>query len=127
MTRSPGQVALPEPSFLNAIPVAGARVVNLRTFWRPAGRLARGPARGHVLDLPPDVVRIDRATRWGNPYRIGAYPAFDRGEVIVAYRAWLARQLVDDPAFLEPLRGKRLGCWCAPEPCHGDVIAELIP
>jgi len=27
---------------------------------------------------------------------------------------------------LEPLRGKRLACWCAPLPCHGDVIAELV-
>jgi hypothetical protein len=22
------------------------------------------------------------------------------------------------------LRGKALGCWCASEPCHGDVLAE---
>lgn len=23
------------------------------------------------------------------------------------------------------LRGKVLGCWCAPKMCHGDVLAEL--
>ena len=23
------------------------------------------------------------------------------------------------------LKGKRLGCWCKPLPCHGDVLAEL--
>lgn len=27
---------------------------------------------------------------------------------------------------LEPLRGKRLACWCHPLPCHGDVIVELL-
>lgn len=23
------------------------------------------------------------------------------------------------------LRGKTLGCWCKPDACHGDVLAEL--
>jgi hypothetical protein len=23
------------------------------------------------------------------------------------------------------LKGKSLGCWCKPLPCHGDVLAEL--
>jgi hypothetical protein len=29
-------------------------------------------------------------------------------------------------ASLEELRGKRLGCWCAPGPCHGDVLVRLL-
>jgi hypothetical protein len=28
-------------------------------------------------------------------------------------------------AALPELRGKKLGCWCKPGPCHGDVLAEL--
>ncbi len=28
-------------------------------------------------------------------------------------------------ALGEP-RGKALGCWCKPEPCHGDVLVELV-
>nr|WP_229711455.1 DUF4326 domain-containing protein [Streptomyces daqingensis] len=28
-------------------------------------------------------------------------------------------------ALLPGLRGRRLGCWCAPLPCHAEVIAEL--
>ncbi|MDQ7802900.1 DUF4326 domain-containing protein [Amycolatopsis sp. A133] len=28
-------------------------------------------------------------------------------------------------ALLPALRGRRLGCWCVPEPCHAQVIAEL--
>lgn len=27
---------------------------------------------------------------------------------------------------LESLRGHRLACWCAPLPCHGDVILEWL-
>ena len=72
----------------------------------------------------PDVVRIDRATRWGNPFVIGRDGS--RTEVIEKYRANLWRDTragrvgLDELAALE---GKRLACWCAPKPCHGDVLA----
>lgn len=33
--------------------------------------------------------------------------------------AWWGEQL-------DLLRGKRLGCWCSPEPCHGDAIIEAV-
>ncbi len=67
-------------------------------------------------------VRIDRATKWGNPFVIGRDG--DRAEVIAKYREWIAEQ-PELLAALPELRGKRLGCWCAPEPCHGDVLADL--
>jgi len=38
-------------------------------------------------------------------------------------------RLADSPQleaeFLK-LKGKRLGCWCKPKGCHGDVIVELL-
>lgn len=27
---------------------------------------------------------------------------------------------------LPELKGKTLGCWCKPYPCHGDVLVELL-
>jgi len=61
---------------------------------------------------------------WGNPYTIGADGT--RAEVIAKYERWL---LEGDGRHLLPriheLKGKRLACFCAPEPCHGDVLAEL--
>jgi hypothetical protein len=27
---------------------------------------------------------------------------------------------------LDELKGKNLGCWCKPGPCHGDVLLEFI-
>lgn len=66
-------------------------------------------------------VLIDRSTPWGNPYRIG--PDGDRGQVIAAYERYLAAR-PDLLAALGQLRGKRLGCHCAPAPCHGDVLAR---
>jgi hypothetical protein len=79
-----------------------------------------------------DVVYVGRAFCRGgwrlaasplaNPFRIGADG--DRAEVVARYREYLLAS-PDLLALLPGLRGKRLGCWCAPLPCHADVIAEL--
>ena len=68
-------------------------------------------------------VRIDRRTKWGNLYRIG--PHGERDQVIADYRAWLRRQPDVVAAARAELRGKVLGCWCAPLACHGDVLAAI--
>lgn len=71
----------------------------------------------------PDVVRIDRLSAWGNPKVVGIDGS--RPEVIEAYRGWISGR----PDLLErlgELDGKRLACWCAPLPCHGDVLLELL-
>lgn len=52
--------------------------------------------------------------------------AMARPHVLHHYRIHLLDRLRSDPGFLEPLRGKVLGCWCKPLPCHGDVIVELL-
>jgi len=64
----------------------------------------------------------------GNPYKVGRDGI--RSEVITKYRRYfLARMRDDQDNFnekIEKLRGKRLFCFCAPLPCHGDVIAEWL-
>lgn len=73
-------------------------------------------------------VYIGRRTRarptspWANPFRIG--PDGDRSAVLARYRAWLATR-PDLLARLPDLAGRVLGCWCVPEPCHGDILATL--
>ena len=64
-------------------------------------------------------VYIGRPSKWGNPFTSGT-----RSEVIARYKEWIITQ----PQFadLESLRGKILGCWCAPKACHGDVLIELL-
>jgi len=75
----------------------------------------------HCKRAPFDVY-IGRPSVWGNPYRIGRDGT--RAQVIARYEAWL-RQQPQLLARLGELRGKVLGCWCAPLPCHGDVLARL--
>ena len=74
----------------------------------------------HCKKEPFDVY-IGRPSKWGNPFKEGMDGT--RSEVIDRYRRWIVEQpLMDD---LHELRGKVLGCWCSPLPCHGDVLAEL--
>lgn len=67
-------------------------------------------------------VYIGRGGQWGNPFRIG--PDGTRTEVIEKYRQWIKGQPVL-LAQLPMLKGKRLGCYCAPLACHGDILAEM--
>lgn len=76
-----------------------------------------------VNQTEPYDVYIGRPSKWGNPFMIGVHG--DRARVIWQYREWIMRQphLL---ASLDELRGKTLGCYCKPLPCHGDVLVELV-
>ena len=67
-------------------------------------------------------VYIGRPSKWGNPFVLGADGS--RAEVIAKYRDWLMTQ-PELLSALSELQGKTLGCWCAPKPCHGDVLVAL--
>ena len=62
-----------------------------------------------------DGVRIDRRTRWGNPFPIG--PGMSRLKVIELYRRKLWSDIKSGAVRLEDLaalKGKQLLCHCAP-------------
>lgn len=71
---------------------------------------------------PPNTVYVGRPSKWGNPFAIGVHG--DRANVIRMYREWAMKT----PRIMEEvgeLKGKDLVCWCAPLPCHADVLLEL--
>ena len=59
----------------------------------------------HIADAP-----------WANPYVVGRDG--DRDEVIAKY----AENRRNFKRSCDELQGKALGCWCAPAPCHGDIL-----
>ena len=80
-----------------------------------------------------NAIYIGRPTKWGNPYshlpNSGAQHHVEtREQAVDAYRDWLRQRVRDgEPGLIEALaslHGQRLGCYCYPEACHGDVLAE---
>lgn len=72
---------------------------------------------------------IGRGSPWGNPFAIGHGEGPDRAEVIEKYREYFYEKIAKDEGFRKgvlAMRGFRLACFCKPEACHGDVIAEYL-
>lgn len=85
--------------------------------------------------MPENTVRVDRSTRFGNPFTatdhgrakaIYLYRQFIAGELGTALHPYLLvrrRKILDG---LAALKGKNLACSCRlSEPCHADVLLEL--
>lgn len=82
----------------------------------------------HCKRKPFDVY-IGRPSKWGNPFSHlpktrAKFRVATRDEAVEAYAAWIVQQ-PELMAALPELKGKVLGCWCAPKRCHGDVLTEL--
>lgn len=64
---------------------------------------------------------------FGNPFRL--VPGQTRGSTLERYREYFYKRLGEDPEFkrrIHRLKGKRLGCFCKPHACHGDIIKEYL-
>jgi len=84
----------------------------------------------NVRNASYDVL-VDRTTRWGNPFTHikdrktrAEHVVGSRSEAIRRYEEWLVMQ-PELMAALPSLKGKVLGCWCAPHPCHAEVLVRL--
>lgn len=91
------------------------------------------------LRKEPYDVYIGRAGKgqlgtFGNPYHVGKICSRCKKQHLTAedtlpcYEEHL-RELLKQKSFcykLMSLKGKRLGCFCKPGPCHGDVIVKVL-
>lgn len=96
--------------------------------------------------MPPNTIKCDRTTRWGNPYRVGepvdmkqvrrwGWVFSPGGKLIVCKDAKEAANrfglcLAFDEAIFtflrEQLGGHNLACWCALDaPCHVDHVLRI--
>ena len=74
-----------------------------------------------------DGVRIDRGTKWGNPFIIGKDG--DRNTVITKYAKHLKSQIDRGEVTeqdLQSLKNKDFKCWCAPQACHGQILMKAV-
>lgn len=73
-------------------------------------------------NVPLGAIYVGRPTVYGNPFVIGRDGT--REEVIEKYRLYVA-DVPHKDLWFERLRGKDLVCWCAPLPCHADILLEI--
>jgi len=83
--------------------------------------------------MPPDTVKVDRSTPWGNPFVVGRDG--DQAECFALFVCLLAgecgsatERAYHDRAVAnrDRLKGKNLACWCKPgEPCHADALLRF--
>ena len=89
--------------------------------------------------MPENTVKVDRTTKWGNPFKVGddgtAYECVGLYQALLAgYYALTTKATMEVQtktraivvACLEELRGKNLACWCHKDkPCHADVLLDI--
>ncbi len=88
---------------------------------------------------PTKVINVRSGTRFdvfigrgrtsilGNPFRIGVDG--DRPQVIEKFRVYFKERMERDPEYkarVLSLKGKVIGCYCSPAPCHSDVYVEYL-
>jgi hypothetical protein len=83
----------------------------------------------HCKRAPFDVY-IGRPGEWGNPFShlpisSAQFRCLSREEAVARYEAWLLAQPELVAKAKAELSGKVLGCWCAPNACHGHVLARV--
>lgn len=83
----------------------------------------------HCKKEPFDVY-IGRPSKWGNPYSHKAdtkaqFVVKDRAEAILKYEEYVRSQPEMVKDIKRELKGRILGCWCAPQACHGHVLEKI--
>ena len=68
-------------------------------------------------------VYIGRPSKWGNPFVIGADGS--RADVVRKFEEYLKSNPRLMEAAKQELKGKDLVCFCAPLPCHGDILSRI--
>lgn len=85
--------------------------------------------------MPPNTVKVDRSTKWGNPWTVADCDG-SAAEAVRMFRSRFIGPLAGlanhgsyialIAAEIGELRGKNLACWCALDaPCHADTLLEL--
>ena len=98
------------------------------THYKKKGETIVVHWRSHVANqvyIGRDMKAPHGRGKWGNPFKI--HTDGTREEVVEKYREWIKapeqKHLYD--RIVPELKGRALGCWCAPKPCHGDILAEI--
>eukprot|EP00930_Biecheleria_cincta_P103091 TRINITY_DN95000_c0_g1_i1.p1 TRINITY_DN95000_c0_g1~~TRINITY_DN95000_c0_g1_i1.p1 ORF type:complete len:154 (+),score=15.46 TRINITY_DN95000_c0_g1_i1:41-502(+) len=109
-----------------------AGYANLKEWLRDTSNIYVG-RRGRIFIHTDGEKQIFHyaASKWQNPFAVNE--STSREEACHRYRVALLDGSLKDPSDGVPLRsklkeleGRRLGCWCKPQACHADILAQLV-
>lgn len=89
--------------------------------------------------MPPNTVKVDRTTIWGNPFHTHGDGHRMENELAVSLFSgmieksggWMAQVkqgqvMIEVSDVRRELAGKNLACWCKPGvACHADVLLKI--
>lgn len=87
--------------------------------------------------MPPNTLKVDRTTKWGNPFVVGKSAGVYSGKVMNRRHAWqlYLGAAPQNEALVAAARadlvGKNLACWCPlpegyePDCCHAAVLLGI--
>lgn len=101
---------------IRVVGIAITRVINIKIDSEYQGKKST-----------PSYEYIGRGAYWGNPYSMYE-DGDDREEVIRKFKYDFDYEKFPNKEKSEvfKLAGKRLGCFCKPHACHGDVLADFL-
>jgi hypothetical protein len=111
--------------------IVNCKVANIRPKYNNLQEWINDPDNVYIGRA--GVVFIDgfrfpkTSSNFANPFKIGKDGT--RDDVIQKYKIYITDKLKNNISLQKELIGmknKNLGCWCFPEPCHGNVLLELI-
>lgn len=88
--------------------------------------------------MPSTAVKVDRTTKWGNPFIVGKHGI--QTECVADFKMMVTKRMicgsVDEDTVdaqrtyltldIKELRGKHLACWCREgAPCHADILLKI--
>jgi len=90
---------------------------------------------GRASSCPAGFSGLGSDGRFGNPILPGVQCGVCRKvhqgplDTLECFKSYLMGRLVVDEAFrydVQSMKGKRLGCFCSPAPCHGDSYVSWL-
>ena len=108
--------------------VVNVKVKNIRPAYSTLSDWMADPrneyiGRGGVVFI--DKERFPKkASPWANPFTVKQH---GRDTCLALYEGLVRERIQrEGTGELKKLKGKVLGCWCAPEACHGDVLVRIL-
>ena len=117
---------------MNKTTVVNVKVANLRPKYSNLKDWIENKEENYYIGRK-GIVFVDKErfpktnSPFANIYKVGKDGTLEA--VLSKYKEYITKRLDVEESLrseFQKLRGKKLGCWCKPNGCHGDVLLSLL-